>query len=530
MKNIASSALIPDEAKDDILHFAEKGQKRFLDFIQDRLLPTSQISVWDPLQKSKLKNFSNWMQKTKVHIGDKVIKLREERQLLGRFLIIQGSRPELVPRLEETISEFEMSVVPRSICAVDGSLYIPGDKASLMHVIEEAKGESLDSISPVLTGHPFRVLVIDAMAVLHSMKKTPMMIKIADFQAAFIKRIESLAYNYNQVHVIFDNYLDQSLKNKTRQKRAVSSKEYVIHSEMKLIMPLKDILSSTKSKRSLTEMFAEALFEKLSNSWNLVVIYSNKIKSRGFEEEHKHEEADTLIPHQVLASIDESIWQEISVWSPDTNVFTLLHLVSSGGLGSHPQTGLKFLTGKGVKFREIDVVERAKVIGHLKCQGLIGLHNFSGTDWGGKFLGITKKKWIHAYLQLSDDDAVINCFRELGDRCLPMELVGAELPNEVKPLEHFVCQVYSPTGSKTLPALRWEMFRSRNLEGEMLPPTRAVLLPHIARANYTAMRDKSYRTRCPVLPPINENGWRLEKGEYIPVRCLTLPTPRAVLE
>ena len=93
------------------------------------------------------------------------------RELLGRFLIIQGSRPELVPKLEEIISEFEMSVIPRSICAVDGSLYIPGDKASLMHAIEGATGKPLDARSPVMTGHPSHVLVIDAMAVLQSMKK-----------------------------------------------------------------------------------------------------------------------------------------------------------------------------------------------------------------------------------------------------------------------------------------------------------------------------------------------------------------------
>ena len=79
------------------------------------------------------------MEKTKVRVGDKVIKLHEDRQLLGRFLIIQGSRPELVPKLEETIGTYEMSVVPRSLRAVDGSLYIPTDKANLMHAIEAAK-------------------------------------------------------------------------------------------------------------------------------------------------------------------------------------------------------------------------------------------------------------------------------------------------------------------------------------------------------------------------------------------------------
>ena len=324
LKSIASSAIIPQEVKGDILHFAEKGQVRFEAFVQDRLLPTSKLSVWDPMKKLKLRTFSNWMQKTKVRLGDKVVKLREERELLGRFLIIQGSRPDLVPKLEETIGEFEMSVVPRSVCAVDGSLYIPADKASLMHAIEGATAEPSEAISPAITGNPSRVLIIDAMAVLKSIKKTPTMLKISDLQAAFIERIKSSATGYSEVHVVFDNYLDQSLKNKTRQKRAVSSTDYAIHLEMKLTMSLKDILSSSRSKRCLSAMFAEALLETMGCSLNLVVVYGNKIKSHGFEQEHTHEEADTLIPHQVMTSFDESKWQEICVWSSGTDVFILL--------------------------------------------------------------------------------------------------------------------------------------------------------------------------------------------------------------
>ena len=72
--------------------------------------------------------------------------------------------------------------------------------------------------------------------------------------------------------------------------------------------------------------------------------------------------------------------------------------------------------------------------------------------------------------------------------------------------------------------------RSKNLEGEMLSPTRASLLPHTHRANYVTMWDKSYQKNCPELPPIEENGWNLEDGGYVPVRCLALPAPRAVLE
>ena len=65
------------------------------------------------MKKMKLKTFITWMAKTLVSVGDKVIKLREERQLLARFLVIQQSRPELVPRLPANIGNYEMSVTPR---------------------------------------------------------------------------------------------------------------------------------------------------------------------------------------------------------------------------------------------------------------------------------------------------------------------------------------------------------------------------------------------------------------------------------
>ena len=100
-------------------------------------------------------------------------------------------------------------------------------------------------------------------------------------------------------------------------------------------------------------------------------------------------------------------------------------------------------------------------------------------------------------MKLGENDPVIGYFKRLGEGRVSNQLDNGELPLEVKGLEQFVCQVYCPAGPTTLPALRWKLFRSKNLEGEMLPPTRAALLPHINRANYMAMRDKSTRHQAP---------------------------------
>ena len=148
------------------------------------------------------------------------------------------------------------------------------------------------------------------------------------------------------------------------------------------------------------------------------------------------------------------------------------------------------------------------------------------------FLVLTgEETWANAYLKLDDNDPANQCFKVLGEGSIQPELINDELPIKVKALEHFVCCIYSSTGPTTLPSLRWELFRSKNLEGEMLLPIRAALLPHIIRDIIVTVRDKSYLTDCPELPPIEENGWNLlESGCYIPVKCLALPAPKVALE
>ncbi|KAG0717272.1 hypothetical protein GWK47_054801 [Chionoecetes opilio] len=299
------------------------------------------------------------MDKSKVRIGDKVIKSREDRNLLGRFLIVQGSRPGLVPKFEEIIGKYEMSTVPRSLCAVDRSLYIPTDKASLMHAVEDATVESLD-VPPVpdigQEDPPVKVLIIDAMGVLQSMSKTPNMLKISHLQDAFNKRIETMMTSYDEGRVVFDRYLDLSVENKTRQKRSTTSIEYEVHPEMKLTMSIKELLSTSKTKRS-----SHACLAKDCLTISQAKIHSCSLSSCGAA-------------------------RKICVWSPDTDVLLLLlDLIASRQIAS--LLSLKFHTGKGKKKREIDIFERVQVIGRRKCQGLLGLHNFSGKQLGSGAFG-----------------------------------------------------------------------------------------------------------------------------------------------
>ena len=110
--------------------------------------------------------------------------------------------------------------------------------------------------------------------------------------------------------------------------------------------------------------------------------------------------------------------------------------------------------------------------------------------------------------------------------------VSDSLPESVfHILEAFICSVYSSKSAcVTLPELRWELFKMKNLEGEKLSKSRGTLKPHIHRANFMSMRDKSYKEPVPKEFNPESNGWEISDGKLHPVYSLEQPAPHAVLE
>ena len=273
-------------------------------------------------------------------------------------------------------------------------------------------------------------------------------------------------------------------------------------------MSLKELLSSSKTKSSLTAYLAESLLAHFHNSATCSVIeaYDTKIKGRDFEEVHTHEEADTLISNQVLASATEHHCREICVSSPDTDVFVILiNLVSHRLLAT--QTHLKFLTGKGRKYREIDIIKRVQVTGTRKYKGFIGLHTFSGADWGRKFAGITKTLGQMLTRPLMKMIKLYTVFRTLLQPLFLHSSTHGELLSQIDNYMSVVCLFFANQDHVTFQSCDGKCWGSRNLEGESPLPTRATILPHIKCVNYIVLHDKSYTSNCPVLPPIDKNRW-----------------------
>ena len=119
-----------------------------------------------------------------------------------------------------------MAVVPRSMFANDGSLLVCKEKANLMAVIEGVKPQLQDvsneskteedqqesanqsKIDNQLNGVEqqtlCRVLIVDAMAILQGIKKSPGMTSIRHLKETFVKKMMNMSRRYDEVRVLFD--------------------------------------------------------------------------------------------------------------------------------------------------------------------------------------------------------------------------------------------------------------------------------------------------------------------------------------
>ena len=292
---------------------------------------------------------------------------------------------------------------------------------------------------------------------------------------------------------------------------------------------LSDFLSHIETKQEVARQFCRALLDAFDGSSTICyVAYDNKTEcsvdglvAEGMKVTN-HDEADTLLAlHALDITKFHPMCTNIDVRCKDTDVFVLLVHVKAS---SRTAMKITMIAGTTLKPKNIDIDKVVSKIGVEKSKALLGLHCFTGGDYGGKFHGVTKSRWLARMLERPENDSTIRCLSEFGS------LSGNEQWEGIV-LEKFVVQVYCP--SFTFPSvnkLRYFLFRTKGTEGENLPPTQAALLPHIKRARVIAATALSYKDPYPTQPELVGNGWVMIDDVCVPHRTDLLPAPLAIME
>ena len=211
--------------------------------------------------------------------------------------------------------------------STDGQLFIPTDKNAFVKSLE-SHVDAADLAETATEQSPKRICIIDAMAMVQTVKKGTNMSTCTEFAEVFTNIIKNILDNYDEGRVIFDRYIENSLKSQTRVKRnsGTAPIKFRINDETNIKnVPLKIFLFHVETKSQLTKYLGEILLHEYHGSqFSLIIVYGTTTYSNRpavFSPtilHHNHEEADTIIPLHVLDALDLSPYCNIDVRSPDT--------------------------------------------------------------------------------------------------------------------------------------------------------------------------------------------------------------------
>ena len=261
------------------------------------------------------------------------------------------------------------------------------------------------------------------------------------YKEFFWKHIKAQSVNCCRVDLVFDCYLEESLKSTTRNKRGLSA---TVLFKPTTVLPrdwnvffLCNSTNKTNLFRFLVQKDASfschiyqdviATFSEEAVAVNLSDPTSNM--SLALLTPCNHEEADTKVflhcLHASSLGIENALIQTV-----DCDVLVLsIHYFNKLGLSS---LWLRFGVGKHVKF--ITVHEIANSLPPKYALGLPFFHAFTGCDTTSAFENYGKKSAWNCWL--NSDDAISDVF---GSLSLPSVIHD----NHLKVLEKFVIQMYN---------------------------------------------------------------------------------------
>lgn len=146
----------------------------------------------------------------KTTTKDKIIKIKEDRCLFARMMVICKSRPEI--DFKEAVGMYEFSLVPRSMFATDGNMLHCSAKSALMSILEKLPSDrSVEQAEPTdQLGNgdmQIKVSIVDGMAEVQALEKQDWIKNCSDLADHFTVTIFDKYRDADEIRLIFDRFV-----------------------------------------------------------------------------------------------------------------------------------------------------------------------------------------------------------------------------------------------------------------------------------------------------------------------------------
>lgn len=476
-----------------------KGQSEYDKYVEERLNKRSK-AITDTIKQCNLPLFGTSEKTQSKKTINQVAYLKSDCRLFSRLYIACQAREG---NLDEFFKHENSSSPPALSC--NGKMRT-GQKSELITCVE---------VETILERPSVDAIVIDAAAVVNMLP--PGKCKTFKEYAASVFLPHIINYqtqNAKRIDLVWDRYLENSLKQGTREARGSGSRRRVCDNAA---IPLnwKSFLRLDDNKTELFQYLAVNVASislpdvDVISTTGVDVISSTAIDKEGLAP-CNHEEADTRIfVHAKHASV--SGMKKILIRTVDTDVVILaiafVHKLEVEELW------VAFGVGKHLRYLPIHKI--ASSLTTQQCEGLPFFHAVTGCDTVSYFAGRGKKTAFQAWKCYPEATAV---FRSLSS---PQTLVSEE---QFRVLERFVVIMYSRTTPHQNVNMARQTIFSQGTRGiESIPPTQAALEQHVKRAAFQAGHVWG-RTLDLIqdLPSAAEWGWSLSSDGWTP-KWTTLP-------
>lgn len=398
-------------------------------------------------------------------------------------------------KLEDVFS-YELSPIPVSLFKENGEMRINHNKSDLKNILKVDVSARTQPRADTV--------IIDGCAMLYAVYWPP-----AGTVADLIQSVMGYINQYKEaptIYLIFDRYFEFSPKGGTRQSRAA---KFMNNHELFLTAPLpaqKNVLGSYTTKQNLIILIVEQLrmhYEEQNETKMIITgptASTQSCSGSSVERDdltNTHEEADSIIIHQLKVAIDEGA-QCVKIICDDTDVFILL---------MHYYHLFKWncdvlMVGTSGERRVISIQEAINQH-EGDVDSLLALHALSGCDTVPQMSGIGKKKALNALRKG-------NILSNLGNIDSPLQSVVNEACQ-------FIAACYGVEKCASIAAARYALWNKKLTNKtapllKSLPATLEVLTENIKRAHYqTAIWKHSHLQSPPTLNPI-DYGWFKESN------------------
>ena len=520
--NIATSTVATEEITDSLCNIRKKGETEMKKFINSRLL-CQEKDFFDPVQKPKISTFTTLNKPLVSKQKQTAQSINIDRQIFSRLAVIGQNRETDISNL----LKYELAPVPLTLFHLDGSLKKTAKNAALTWLHDEHL--SIQELPP-FQGKTF--LIIDFMMLLRMVcTETNDCQTFGQLSDNLLNIV--LSHNMTYIAVVGDDYTkSHSIKGAERSRRGAVEMQEIRNPQRTTTLPRqrKKMFTNIKTKANIANFLMEDWLqqgqERLQGGQQLYLSGGfkdpkrAKVVIRGYEKdvrdlESDQEEADSRIFLNLAYGKEHLDSDRVIIWSIDTDVAALCprYCLRLG------YSEMYFKTGVKQHKRYIPVHEVISDLGNDIVLILPILHALTGCDSTSAFSHLGKPRWLK---MIKDHPEILDKVKLIGQHpsIIPEDAVEA--------CTKLVCLMYN--SKKTdLNAVRYELFSKKKLSSDKLPPTMDAFTHHLKRVNYQSFIWLHAHEQFLNLPQPQNNGWKIEKGELLPVYMSNPPAPDVVL-